>query len=58
MCSKSVHCSLCTDVEQSLLLVSESAFITTGRHSPFDIKQETIVITLIADDPHVGSGAR
>ena len=48
MCSKSVHCSLCTDVEQSLLLVSESAFITTGRHSPFDIKQETIVITLIA----------
>ena len=31
MCTKSVHCSLCTDVE--VVVVVSQAFIMTGRHS-------------------------
>ena len=52
MCVKSVHCSLCTDVEHSLL-VSESAFIKTGCHRPFDLspskKQSSSRASHVAD---------
>ena len=40
-----VHCAQMS--KKSLLLVSDSAFIMTRRHSPFDIKQERRVITPI-----------
>ena len=48
---------------QSLLSVDEAAFIMSGCHSPFEIKQETSFIRVIAlqrfgPSSHVGSGTR
>ena len=46
-CIKSVHCSLCTDVEVVVVVSHRICIYQTGRHSPFDIQQESILITLI-----------